>query len=170
MSDRISYHYSLRSADDAHDGHAPYPRDVILKHFPDAADFDQRSVGDCWFFTAERRDDVPPFVTPCGTDGRPMWGWHGSGQTRSGDTEGDRSERDYVRGSRAAIVGMLRHCLRELGYDDSDGARVRWVIEREETVAALRRVCATHGDNDWPPDLHLADVIEKHLRRHLERP
>jgi hypothetical protein len=24
-----------------------------------------------------------------------------------------------------------------------------------------------HGDNDWPDDLHLADVIDKHLARHL---
>lgn len=39
--------------------------------------------------------------------------------------------------------------------------------ERAETVAALRRVCDEFGDNDWPDELHLGDVVEKHLRRHL---
>jgi hypothetical protein len=32
----------------------------------------------------------------------------------------------------------------------------------------LRRVCAKFGDNDWSDDLRLADVLEKHLLRHLE--
>ena len=32
----------------------------------------------------------------------------------------------------------------------------------------LRQVCAKYGDNDWPDNLHLADVIEKHLLRNLE--
>lgn len=27
----------------------------------------------------------------------------------------------------------------------------------------LRQVCDEFGDNDWPDNLHLADVIEKHL-------
>jgi len=76
MSDRIRYHYSLTGADDAHGGSAPHPQAVITGLFPDAADFDPRPVGDCWFFTAERRDDVPPYITPCGTDGMPIWGWH----------------------------------------------------------------------------------------------
>jgi hypothetical protein len=42
-------------------------------------------------------------------------------------------------------------------------------VEREESVAMLRTVCTNFGDNDWPDDLHLADVIEKHLWRHLEK-
>ena len=40
--------------------------------------------------------------------------------------------------------------------------------EREVAVAALRELCGEYGDNDWADDLHLADVIEKHLRRHLD--
>ena len=39
--------------------------------------------------------------------------------------------------------------------------------ERLEAVAALRRICSEHGDNDWSDDLNLSDVIEKHLARHL---
>jgi len=42
------------------------------------------------------------------------------------------------------------------------------VAQLEETRAALRRVCEEHGDNDWRDDLHLADVVEKHLGRHLD--
>jgi hypothetical protein len=40
--------------------------------------------------------------------------------------------------------------------------------EREQAVASLRDICRQFGDNDWPDDLHLADVLDKHLGRHLE--
>jgi hypothetical protein len=32
---------------------------------------------------------------------------------------------------------------------------------------SLRNLCRDFGDNDWDDDLHLADVVEKHLGRHL---
>lgn len=41
------------------------------------------------------------------------------------------------------------------------------LISRAQTVAALRAICEEFGDNDWSDDLHPADVIEKHLARHL---
>lgn len=78
------------------------------------------------------------------------------------------NEQDYKVGWRRAWLIMLRQCLRELGHDDSDAEKARWVVEREETVLMLRSVCERHGDNDWPDDLHLTDVIEKHLGRHLD--
>jgi hypothetical protein len=34
-----------------------------------------------------------------------------------------------------------------------------------DVLRALRLACAEVGDNDWPDDLHPADVIEKHLLR-----
>lgn len=37
--------------------------------------------------------------------------------------------------------------------------------EREAAVAMLRVECAAYDDNDWPDNLHLADIIEKHLAR-----
>lgn len=46
-------------------------------------------------------------------------------------------------------------------------AGAAWILEREATVAQLRQVCDDFGDNEWPDGLHLADVIEKHLARHL---
>lgn len=80
----------------------------------------------------------------------------------------EKQEQVYIRGSRAAWLSMLQTCLRELGIDDPEAGKVRWVLEREATVAALRGVCENHGNNDWSDNLHLADVIEKHLERHLE--
>jgi len=71
----------------------------------------------------------------------------------------------YVRGSRAAWVRMLAECIRQLGTDAPLTAR--WLLEREETIAQLRILCERVGDNDWSTGLHLADVVEKHLARHL---
>ena len=71
-------------------------------------------------------------------------------------------------GAKAAWRTMLNMCLRELGSNDPDADRARWMSERAETVAMLRRVCGEHGDNDWPDDLHLADVIDKHLAVYFE--
>lgn len=75
------------------------------------------------------------------------------------------SETDYVQGSRAAWSAMLQMCLRELGYTSPDTHRL--ISEREAAIAELRQVCAVYGDNDWHSNLHLADIIEKHLARHL---
>jgi predicted secreted protein len=41
------------------------------------------------------------------------------------------------------------------------------VLEREAAVQALREMCRDFGDNDWPEDLHLADILDKHLAKHL---
>lgn len=71
-------------------------------------------------------------------------------------------------GHRAALVTMLGHVLRELGYDASETQHAKWIVEREQAVATLRVLCAQYGDNDWPDDLHLSDVITKHLERHWE--
>lgn len=79
----------------------------------------------------------------------------------------ESEEKAYVRGERMAWVTMLQECIKNLGYDSSESAQARWIAERELAIAALRRVCAAHGDNDWDPSLHLADILEKHLDRHL---
>lgn len=78
------------------------------------------------------------------------------------------SELDYINGQRSAWQRLLREALRELRGESSkelDAARL--VTEREEAIAILRSACENFGDNDWNPDLHLADIIEKHLVRHL---
>ena len=80
----------------------------------------------------------------------------------------EKQEQSYIQGSRAAWTTMLRSCLANLGIDGSEADRTRWILEREAAIAALRRVCRKHGDNNWDEDLHLADIIEKHLGRYLE--
>lgn len=78
------------------------------------------------------------------------------------------SEQDYVEGSRRAWLSILQLALRHLEIDDVEAGKARWVSERQEIIAKLREICKRYGDNDWPDDLHLADVIEKHLYDHLE--
>ena len=39
--------------------------------------------------------------------------------------------------------------------------------ERQDIVIQLREICAEFGNNDWSDDLHLGDVIEKHLAKYL---
>lgn len=75
------------------------------------------------------------------------------------------SDREWEKGRRAALVDMLRHIVRSLCPTQIGGAAQ--LIEREDSIAVLRRVCEEYGDNDWSEDLHLADIIEKHLERHL---
>lgn len=75
------------------------------------------------------------------------------------------SEQDYLNGSRAAWTRMLGECLKNLESGERD--KSQWVKERSDTVLALRSVCGDFGDNEWDDDDYLADVIEKHLERHL---
>ena len=82
--------------------------------------------------------------------------------------EDDEREKGWVAGHRAAWVGLLQTALRELGYEGTEAEHARWIVEREAAVVALRNVCETYGDNEWPDNLRLADVIEKHLERHLD--
>lgn len=77
------------------------------------------------------------------------------------------SEMHWSKGYRAAMTSMLIKVLSDLGYQDTEETRAKWIIEREQAVSALRDICADHGDNDWEDDLHLGDVINKHLHRHL---
>lgn len=84
------------------------------------------------------------------------------------DERQERNEAWWVAGDRAAWKTMLELCLKHLGYDDPESMKLAWISEREAAVAMLREVCEWHGDNEWGNNLHLADVIEKHLYRHLE--
>ncbi len=44
---------------------------------------------------------------------------------------------------------------------------VQHQLHEADIRAVLRNVCKDFGDNDWPDDLHLGDVIDKHLARYL---
>ena len=75
-------------------------------------------------------------------------------------------ERTYEAGNRAAWTSMLGTCLRELGLSGLEAARL--VYERERADQALRALARNFDiPADWPPNLHLADVVEKYVGRAL---
>ena len=82
----------------------------------------------------------------------------------------EKEEQASSQGSRSAWLTVLQTALGHLGYttETLHLQHVKWIVEREQTVQMLRIACRDHGDNDWPNDLHLADVIEKHLVRHID--
>ena len=44
-----------------------------------------------------------------------------------------------------------------------------WQAERVEAIAVLRSLCKDFNlNNSWPDELHLADIIEKYIRKSLE--
>lgn len=78
----------------------------------------------------------------------------------------EKEEQAYLLGKKNAWLDIINEALLNL-TDDPAAMAAQWASERFAAVAALRAICASHGDNEWPDNLHLADVIEKHLGRHL---
>ena len=72
----------------------------------------------------------------------------------------------FERGERAAYAKLLGVAVSAL-YPAADMKLERLVLEREDTVRALRRVCEDHGSNEWEPDTNLGNVIDKHLAPHV---
>lgn len=73
-------------------------------------------------------------------------------------------------------VGWKRSHLTIVGTEGDEVRHCPWCgesllssfeKERQEAIVILRSLCEEFGDNDWGDDLHLADIIDKHLRRHL---
>lgn len=83
------------------------------------------------------------------------------------DDEAEQRDANWLRGYRAAHVGLLREALSGLGYDGTEAAKAAWILEREAAISTLRSLCDDFGDNDWPDNLHLSDIIDKHLGRYL---
>lgn len=81
----------------------------------------------------------------------------------------EKEEEIYIRGSRSVWAQLFRECILNLGYDSPEFKNWSWVSEREDAIRTLRRICDEFGDNDWPNNLHLMDIIDKHLGRHLEK-
>jgi hypothetical protein len=86
----------------------------------------------------------------------------------------EEDEKIWLRGNRAAWKRIMDEAIKQLGYPaDEDGTiplrSAAMISEREEAVAVLRQICDDFGDNDWPDNLNLADIIEKHLGNHLQR-
>jgi len=80
----------------------------------------------------------------------------------------DGEEKAYTEGTRAAWSRILTLAAAELGADTSDGRLAALLAERAAVVAKLWEICAGYGSTDWPDDMHLPNVLERHLRRHIE--
>jgi len=76
-------------------------------------------------------------------------------------------EAAYQAGARASNTRIMLAAARELGHDDPLRKAATLIAEREAAIVVLRRLCAEHGDNEWPDGLHLADIIEKRLGAYL---
>ena len=83
------------------------------------------------------------------------------------EKESEIHDQGYSEGQRMLLIRWLRQIHRDLGYDDPETKRSSWIIEREEAISMLRTTCRDFGDLDWQEDLHLSDIIDKHLARHL---
>lgn len=77
----------------------------------------------------------------------------------------ERDELNYGLGRQMMAREMLSTILHDLPEADKDVARHHLYLM--EIRAQLRSVCEDFGDNDWDDNLHLGDVIDKHLTRHL---
>ena len=60
----------------------------------------------------------------------------------------EKDELNYELGNRAAWLSMLQSCLRQLGIDDEDAGRARWVSEREQ----IQRLCFPSLRRRRPPE------------------
>lgn len=72
------------------------------------------------------------------------------------------------RGRRRAYLEILRVCQQDLDVRDPAVQLRKLMEEREQAISSLREICGLIGDNDWPDDLHLYDILEKHLAVHLD--
>ncbi len=79
----------------------------------------------------------------------------------------EEQDGDYLAGRRRAHLEHFETALRGLGREGPEWTEKRWVMEREATIILLRQICGELGDNDWPDDFHLVDIIEKHLMPYL---
>lgn len=79
----------------------------------------------------------------------------------------ENEEEAYEQESRQVWRTLLALCCKQLGYSDLEVAKVSWTIEREAAIMVLRSICREYNDNDWPADLNLSDIIDKHVYKHL---
>ena len=86
----------------------------------------------------------------------------------------EREDEAYERGEADVYRRLLSMAIRGMGVDEipDDADRMRLRIARLEAEMAdarvqLRKLCEDFGDTDWPDNLHLGDVIERHLARAL---
>jgi hypothetical protein len=73
----------------------------------------------------------------------------------------------YATASTRVHLTYLAAALQGLGRESAEWTQIRLVAEREDAIATLRRICGEFGDNDWPAELHISDILTKHLEPYL---
>lgn len=82
------------------------------------------------------------------------------------DDRDDAKEQGFIAGQQSVYESLLSQCISHLPASTAELSS--WRAERVAAIRLLREICAEYGDNDWPDDLHLEDILEKHLLRHLK--
>jgi len=80
-------------------------------------------------------------------------------------SEKEKEDNAFRAGYVAAWTRILHEACQRVPAASRD--QVALVTERAGAIAALRSLCERFGDNDWPDELELSDIIEKHLARYL---
>lgn len=75
-------------------------------------------------------------------------------------------EKAYLQGRKSLAREFLGYAIQEVDGDVK--TRSELIKERAGAIAKLREICAAYGDNDWDDNLHLVDILDKHLLNHLE--
>ncbi len=76
----------------------------------------------------------------------------------------EQEERFYTEGETHALKQMIKDCQNKLrAYGIELKTDETFSQERIDTIALLRMLCDEYGDNDWDDNLHLTDIIQKHL-------
>ena len=70
-------------------------------------------------------------------------------------SDDDNISKIYQSGQQSVWKDLLQLALRNLPEAKPESYR----MERLDTISWLRTRCELYGDNDWPDDLHLADVV-----------
>lgn len=81
-------------------------------------------------------------------------------------TNDDAHEQGYIEGRNRAYRHALLYLARELGIFSKEDPSVQLahaIDERARAIKALRAICEKLGCNDWPDNLDLGDVVEKHI-------
>ncbi len=76
----------------------------------------------------------------------------------------ESQEKLYIEGEANALKQIIVHCqdkLRGLGVELKTSEQ--FSPERIDIIKTLRSLCEDHGDNDWAEDLHISDILDKHL-------
>lgn len=79
------------------------------------------------------------------------------------EEDDDDIEFAYYAGTQSVYRELLRVALTGLGINSSEWEKWNWLSERADTIGLLRTICKEYGDNAWEDDLHLRDIIAKHL-------